>query len=78
MSLKADAVLNSSTEAPSHSSSNAQQPRVVEHKIANDESIEQILMGTEEVQPSPTYIQGWRLHLLTLGYQHIQSWAIRL
>ena len=77
MSLKSEARLDdhlesksltSPTEALSHLSPDSQPLRVANGKTTNDKSIEPISMGTEEVQPSPTFIQGGRLHLLTLGY----------
>ena len=35
--------------------------------IANDQSLEPMSIEEEEGQPSPVYIQGWKLHMLTLG-----------
>ena len=74
MSLKSEARLDGHLESKnltsptSHSSPDSQPPRVANGKITNDKSIEPMSMGTEELQPSPTFIQGGRLHLLTLGY----------
>ena len=85
MSLEADPRLDDHLEsksstspiaARSRSSPSSQPLRIANGKIMNDESIEPMSIGAEEVQPSPTFIQGVRLHLLTLGYQHLRSWAM--
>ena len=85
MSLKAEPRLDghhesktstSPTEVRSRSSPSSHPLGIANGKTMNDESIEPLSIGVEEVQPSPKFIQGMRLHLLTLGYQHLQSWAI--
>lgn len=50
------------SEARPPSSSGPQPPN-----IANDQSLEPMSIKEEEAHPSPVYIQGWKLHMLTLG-----------
>lgn len=59
------------TEARAISLPNLQPPKTVDGENTNEDSVEPISIGTEDAQPSPTYVQGWRLHMLTLGYQHL-------
>ena len=78
MPLRADTRSNSLTRAPSRSSPDSQPPRVADYTITNDESIDPISIEIEQAQPSPTFVQGGRLRLLTLGYQYIGQYNFGL
>ena len=55
-------------EARSIVSANPQLP-----KSTTGELIEPISIEDEEAQPNSAYVQGWKLHVLTLGYGHLQA-----
>lgn len=57
------------TEARALSSPDPQPQKFMNGESTNDEPVEPISIEDEEAQPNPTYVQGWKLHVLTLGYQ---------
>lgn len=71
MSSKGDLVLHGHSDTTLQHSSKSSVPISLPDSqpsnIINIEAIEPISVECEEAQPSSRYIQGWKLHILTVG-----------
>ena len=61
----------STRETSKVSPTNPQPLELLNGETTDHKFVEPISIGDEEAQPSHNYVQGWKLHMLTLGYPKI-------